>query len=796
MRNTIPLNYGWKFFKGDDPSYALPDYDDSTWVTVDIPHTVKELPLHYFDDQSFAFISWYRYTIPVGLIKGQKYRKVRFEGVATYAQVYANGQLIGSHKGGYTPFECSLDAIAHDESIVLSVRVDASERPEIPPFGNVIDYLTYGGIYREVYLEIFQTARLEDVWVHTSNELSETKHVYVDYLIENNEKVPCSLEIRMLGENDSILHSTWIQVEDRHAKVDFEIRGASLWDMESPVMYTLRTTLLVDSQPADVTSVRFGFRSVKFTEEKVIFNGKKIQLRGLNRHQCYPYVGYAMPASQQIADADLLKFSLGVDIVRTSHYPQHRAFLDRCDEIGLLVFPEIPGWQHIGQSEEWKALVLDHLREMIMRDRNHPSIVLWGVRINESKDDDELYKRTNELAHWLDPTRQTAGVRNFKQSRLYEDVYTYNDFVHRGDNQVLDSPDSVCGGKRYPYMVTEHTGHMFPTKPFDNEQRRLDHALRHARIIDYMYGSSRMCGVIGWCMADYNTHRYFGSGDQVCYHGVTDMFRIPKLAAAVYASQSNRKPVMEVSSHMDIGESSGHHIGNVYVFTNCDRIEVAYNHTVIGTYFPDTLNFPHLPHPPVVISDFIGNRLESEQHFRPKDRKVLKRLLLEASEKGFDLHLRDKLSMVRLMKSYKMGLPEVIRLYETYVGCWDVKDKVWTFMGYSNDRMVCTKEFRSANRSSIELQADTDTLYVKKETYDVVRLTVRAVSEYGITLNYASDPLMITCEGPIRLIGPDLISLNAGNAGIYIRTIGLTGRATVKIASPFLGDTSITLNVE
>ena len=160
-------------------------------------------------------------------------------------------------------------------------------------------------------------------------------------------------------------------------------------------------------------------------------NNEKVKLRGINRHQSYAYTGYAMPESMQRLDADIIKNELGMNAVRTSHYPQSKHFLDRCDELGLLVFTEIPGWQHIG-DEEWKKVLCQDTEEMVLQNRNHPSVILWGVRVNESCDDDELYTMTNNIAHELDKTRFTAGVRNFKKSNLLEDVYTYNDFLYDG----------------------------------------------------------------------------------------------------------------------------------------------------------------------------------------------------------------------------------------------------------------------------------------------------------------------------------------------------------------------------
>src|SRR5690606_26828530 len=176
-----------------------------------------------------------------------------------------------------------------------------------------------------------------------------------------------------------------------------------------PVLYTLE---LVLETPHGMhrTKTRFGFRTAQFTAEGFFLNGRHLKLRGLNRHQSFPYEGYALGRSAQERDAEILKRDLKLNIVRTSHYPQSRYFLDRCDELGLLVFEEIPGWQHIG-GEAWKQEAIENVRRMITRDWNHPAIVIWGVRINESGDDHEFYRRTNALARELDPTRATGGVR-------------------------------------------------------------------------------------------------------------------------------------------------------------------------------------------------------------------------------------------------------------------------------------------------------------------------------------------------------------------------------------------------
>ena len=144
-----------------------------------------------------------------------------------------------------------------------------------------------------------------------------------------------------------------------------------------------------------------------------------------------------MPSSIQKDDADILKYKAKVNVVRTSHYPQSEHFLNRCDEIGLLVINEIPGWQHISNDESWRNQFFINITKMINKEYNHPSLIAHGVRIDESKDDHDLYLKANDIAHSIDKTRPTLGVRNFANSELLEDIYAYNDFVCKDLKKVL-----------------------------------------------------------------------------------------------------------------------------------------------------------------------------------------------------------------------------------------------------------------------------------------------------------------------------------------------------------------------
>src|SRR5581483_6590283 len=265
--------------------------------------------------------------------------------------------------------------------------------------------------------------------------------------------------------------STWSDEGPKPVAVHLDNLGAiELWDLKSPKLYRVEVRLLQDEHVVDNDSRRIGFREAKFTPQGFSLNGNVVKLRGLDRHQTFPWVGQAMPGRVQRRDALILRKNLKCNIVRTSHYPQSRHFLDACDEIGLLVLEEIPGWQHIG-DQAWQDISVDNIRRMIRRDWNHPSIILWGVRINESRDNHDFYTRTNALAHQLDPTRQTGGIRYFQESEFLEDVFTMNDFGF-----PLKPPNHPR------YLNTEFVGHTFPTKTIDNVERLMEHTIRHARV--------------------------------------------------------------------------------------------------------------------------------------------------------------------------------------------------------------------------------------------------------------------------------------------------------------------------
>ena len=785
--NRIYVNNNWQFIYNFEENLHNPDFYSSKVESVRIPHTTKELPFNYFSEEEYQTVSGYRrilYAEPSW--KGSRVL-LTFEAVAHYAEVFLNGKKVGEHYSGYTAFTLDIsDSLCYGEENVLVVKVDSRENLNIPPFGNVIDYMTYGGIYREVYLEVKAPTYISDVFVKPELDGRVVSEVT---LVGDTDGKTLRQTIAFGGKESPLSASS-----ASTCTLEGRVENPALWHINTPNLYLVRTELLDGGKVIDTHEVKVGFRKAEFRADGFYLNGEKLKLRGLNRHQAYPYVGYAMPKAMQEFDADVLKNELGLNTVRTSHYPQSQHFINRCDEIGLLVVTEIPGWQHIG-NQEWKDQAVKNVEEMVLQYRNHPSIILWGVRINESRDDEALYLRTNEAAHRLDSTRPTGGIRNFKRSQLLEDVYTYNEFIHDGKHPGCEPKKNVTSDMKKPYMITEYNGHMFPTKSYDCEEHRSEHALRHARVLDAVASHDDIAGSCGWCMADYNTHKDFGSGDRICYHGVLDMFRNPKLAAAVYSAQGDT-PMLEVGSGMDIGEHPACVRGNLWMFTNADSVKMYKNGNFIKEYFPKNEFFPHLKKSPILIDDFIGDAIAENEGFKPDQAKTLTKALNYIARHGYgSLPPKIILMAAKCIVLYGMKYQDIVDLYTKYAGDWGGTSREYRFDAIMQGKVVKSVTKSPMNKASIKADAYRTTL-TDGDTYDMTTIRITAVDEYGNLLNYSNEPITISVEGPVEIVGPSVVPLRGGMGGTYVKTTGKEGSATVTISSPYLGEVKIPLEIK
>lgn len=732
-RLVLSMNRGWryspKFVEGGHDA----DFDDSGFDRVVVPHTNIKLPWHAFDDKDYEFISLYRRKFRLPAEARGKRVFVDFEGVMTASTVWINGKRLGEYKGGYTPFSFELTPhINFEGENVLAVDVDSTERSDIPPFGYQIDYMTFGGIYREVSLRIVPSTFIENIFAHPKDVLSGSPSLDVECFVQHLEPSTEAFTLqatlfdseRMVAKASGKVPASDTTAEPASHVVAFDkLSGIELWDLQKPKLYTVKVQLLRGQNVVDEDHRRIGFREAQFTDHGFELNGKVIKLRGLDRHQTFPFVGQAMPGRVQKRDAHILRRQLHCNIVRTSHYPQSRHFLDACDEYGLLVLEEIPGWQHIG-DKAWQDISVDNVSRMIRRDWNHPSIILWGVRINESRDNHDFYTRTNAMAHKLDPTRQTGGIRYFQESEFLEDVFTMNDF-----GWPLLPPNHPR------YLNTEFVGHTYPVKTTDDDERHREHTIRHARIHNQLASNPQYSGGIGWCAFDYNTHSDFGAGDRICYHGVTDIFREPKPAAGFYKSQCDPEEeiVLEPAFHWAQSDEAVH-FTIAMICSNCDHLKFSVKNgdawKLLAEIDPDREQFGHLQYPPFSL-DLTKQRWE-----------------------WGDLRID----------------------------------------GYLKGKQVISKTYSGRGvDQKFAIAADDHEIF--GDGADTTRVVLRVTDEFGAIRPYANDPIILTLEGPAELIGDNPFGLIGGTGAVWIRAKEEAGTVRLTAKHPRLGSRTVEIAV-
>ena len=816
MAQRIYCNRKWRFCEYFNEEMLLEQLVLDCKI-VDLPHTIKETPFSYFDESIYQMEACYQKSIFAPQQWEGMVVELVFEGVGHECDVYVNGTHVGYHNCGYTAIRLDVTkALKFGQDNLITVRVDSREDLNQPPFGFVIDYMTFGGIYRDVYFEVKNKINIEDIFykptllekVSTRKKTAaQIKQITTPAIIKSEvffseDVADAAMEervfIKQYLDNELLLSAPVSGLEEEGRKNKITLTSApiqvNLWDVESPRLYTVKTELYLDDVLVDTVEGTVGFRSSEFRTEGYFLNGRRLKIRGLNRHQSYPYVGYAMPESMQRYDAKILKEELCCNAVRTSHYPQSQYFIDECDRLGLLVFTEMPGWQHIG-GEEWKDVAVNNVKDMVIQYRNHPSIILWGVRINESPDDDDFYIRTNEEAHRFDPTRPTGGVRCIPKSNLLEDVYTYNDFVHSGDNEGCQPKKNITSDESRPYLISEYGGHMFPTKLFDDEEHRRDHMMRHAKVLNDVASHDDIAGSFGWCMFDYNTHKDFGSGDRICYHGVLDMFRNPKLAASVYAACGDAEPVLEVSSSFDIGEHPACNRGDTYIISNGDQVRMYKNDKLIKEYIPEDSSFKNLKHGPILIDDYIGDAIAEGENFKPRQAALVKEMLNIAATKGYSISLRLAVIAAQLIVLYHMDPKDAVPLYNKYVGDWGGEAKEYRFEAIKNNEVVKTVVKSAMTKVQIR-PIVSQTLLTELHGYDVAQVRLSACDEHGNQLSFYNEPVTFEVEGPIEVIGPEATAFRGGATGVYIKSRGEDGNGRLIIKCGEMNPIAIAFSVE
>ncbi|MGA3050744.1 MAG: glycoside hydrolase family 2 TIM barrel-domain containing protein [Chitinispirillaceae bacterium] len=631
-RTTINFDRGWLYDSTDNAAFSAASYPaDSSWSKVCLPHSnkiVKHMYCNggdtsgsvYGEGAEWEFNSWYRkhYTPPPSY-SGLRFLLL-FEAVGTVATVYVNGTQVGVHSGAYTPFTLDItNQLVTGKDNVIAVQVNSQFQPNLPPEGGGIDYALFGGIVRNVYLIVTPPLYTEYNFVYMQNcstaNCSQSgivtsqaaiknaatvskKCTVITSIVDNlNNVVATGSAAGTIAAGDSAVLTTKLS----------QITNLRLWSVDTPYLYSVYTQVMDSTAYVDQFNDTTGFRSIYFGNKTAAncafyLNGKPLKLFGLDRHETYPFFGRAAAPRLQRQDADILK-SLGCNCVRCSHYPQAPDFIRRCDQIGIMLIEEVPGWQYLPQTNAtWIGNLFQDLKDMIIRDRNHPSLISWGVRVNESADDQSLYQGTNDTARAMDPSRPTYGARmsSGATTQYWEDIW------------ARTSPGATSSGP-FPFFAVESCGWEGQVNPTSWSWWPDDSILKttgnpYGGVPENIntqsdgFTNQYQCGTLGWCAFDYTsphpnatTNSLLGARGQRAYispFGCENTFRIPKFSAYVFQSQRNPAlygPMVFIASDWTAASPA-----TVTVLSNCDSVQLFLNGVSKGTQTgTDGTGLPH-----------------------------------------------------------------------------------------------------------------------------------------------------------------------------------------------------------
>jgi beta-galactosidase len=651
----VRLDTGW-LFGGEIPSpgvvdrldaqvvraYSRTDLDDSSWDRVTIPHTVTPLSWKLWDAATWEKVWGYRRHFELPPEYTGKRLFIDFDGAMTTATVTLNDTLLGEHRGGYLPFGFEItDTVAAEGRNTLAVVLDSRFNLNVPPnipdpaLSSSLDYWQPGGIHRDVWLRAVPQTFVASVLMTHDDVLDPVKRrstfvVKVDSTLERSNTDIVLQLVDATGRTIASARSCVAHLARGTTDVTLELHDLAeveLWDLDSPALYDVVVSLESAGAVIHVDGLRTGYREARFEKNGFFLNGTRRYLLGVNRHGYFPFTGFSMPDRVHRRDAEIIKQDLNCVMVRCSHYPQTASFLDACDELGLLVWEESPGWQYVGDSD-WQDQAANDIAQMISRDRHRPSVIVWGARLNETPDRPQFYARTEALVKSLDHTRATSGTMygDYSRSAVFQhDVFSYDDYNTTLDENGERRPVLLPPVENRPYLLSEAIStRSSPTTLYRrSESARVQQhqALDYAHAHNDAMGDERFSGLLAWVGFDYQANmgnHYRG----VKTSGFGDVFRILKPGAAIYRAQvaPRDRIVVEPAFTWDppeFGQANaygGRAEGKLWgpgekamICSNCDRLEVFLGDQRVAVAYPDRERFPHLPYAPSFVDLTLGN---------------------------------------------------------------------------------------------------------------------------------------------------------------------------------------------
>ena len=621
----VKFNSDWHFTKAENETISYDTYlvnnDFKSWQKVSLPHTANLEPK--IVNNQWQGVSWYAKNFTLSDEMYGKKLFFKFEGAMNTAEVWVNNKKLIKHQGGYLPFVIDFTEIAlFDKENIIHIKLNNKDNPTTgpKPLKN-LDFNTYGGIYRNVWLIAKNSLHITDpiftnkvasggVFVSYPKVSKEEATINIKTHVKNENNVKQSFLIKnTLLKNDAEIIFSESEIyqlkknEDEQFSTNLVLETPELWSPSSPNLYHLKTEVLQNGEVVDSEITRIGIKTIKFINQDFYLNGTKTFLRGVNRHQEYPYVGYALSDNANYRDAKKIK-EAGFDYVRLSHYPQSPAFMKACDEIGLITIDAILGWQYFSEDEAFQKHIYQTAKDLIRRDRNYASVIAWEVSLNESWMPDFFIDSLTNIAKKEYPTEQayTAGWQPYgydiylqaRQHRLQHynskikkpyNVSEYGDWEYYAMNAGLnqDSWSNLLQAERSSRQPRS-AGEKALLQQATNLQEAHNDNLNTPAFADGY-----------WVMFDYNR----GYADDIEASGIMNLFRLSKPSYYFYQSQRDfndpfGKPMIHIANEWKKDSPL-----DVRIFSNCEEVELFLNGKSVGKQKPNQDKISkNLKHPP------------------------------------------------------------------------------------------------------------------------------------------------------------------------------------------------------
>ena len=761
-RQIYNFNNGWRFLRGDSKNAETKQFDDSGWEVVSTPHTVQLMPVEASGCRNYQGIAWYRKQFVVPSDSKLKDVMLHFEAIMGKQKFYLNGKLIKEHEGGYLPVTLNLTAngaLAGD-TCLLAVMTDNSNDKSYPPGKPqyTLDFAYHGGIYRDVWMICKNKIAITDaieankvagggVFVHYNNISAKSADIYVNTEVRNagNKAKKIQVEATITDKTGTTVKkiSTVLALkagESKTAQLKTILANPMLWSPEHPYLYNINILVKDGKTALDGGMVRAGIRKTEFRgKDGFYLNDKPYgQLIGGNRHQDFAYVGNAVPNSQQWRDVKRLR-DAGCVIVRTAHYPQDPAFMDACDELGMFIIVATPGWQYWNKEPRFAELVHQNTRNMIRRDRNHPSVILWEPILNETRFPQDFSLQALQITkdEFPYPGRPgaAADLHSDGVAENYDVVYGWPTDEGKAKQCIFTREFGENVDDWYAHNNNNRASRSWGEKP------QLVQALSLAKSYDEMYHSTgQFIGGAQWHPFDhqrgYHPDPYWG--------GIFDAFRQPKYAYYMFRSQTNplqktegveTGPMVFVANEITPFSDS-----EIVVFSNCDSVRL----TAYGekTWTKPVLKMAtYMPNQPVVFRNVFD--------------------FWEAREYSYKQKNWQKVSFV--------------------------------VEGIIDGKVVCSEKKMPSRRSTkLRLYVDHSGKQLTADGSDFIVVVAEVTDDSGNVRRLAKDNIVFSVEGEGEIIGDHQIGANPravewGSAPVLIRSTTKTGKIKVKAHVQFEG---------